>query len=50
MQRGLGRFHHHAPVVSIGTMRLVHRLHMLNCAKGSFTGSCLDAILFDAAT
>jgi hypothetical protein len=31
------------------TMRLVQRLHMLNFAKGSFTGSCLDAILLDAA-
>jgi hypothetical protein len=39
-----------APVVGISTMRLVQRLHMLNFAKGSFTGSCLDAILLDAAT
>jgi hypothetical protein len=39
-----------APVVSISTMRLVQRLHMLDFAKGSFTGSCLDAILLDAAT
>ena len=35
-------------VISISTMRLVHRLHMLNFAKGSFTGSFLDAILLDA--
>ena len=38
------------PVVSISTMRLVQRVHTLNFAKGSFTGSGLDAILLDAAT
>ena len=39
-----------APVVSISTMRLVQRLHLLNFAKAPFAGSCLDAILLDAAT